>query len=59
MLLTPHPAAPSPPTGQTVLQYFSLDGVSLSAYVGYNSLFFLAYGTLAYLALSFVKHQKR
>ena len=60
-LLTPVPSArlPPAPPGQTVLQYFSLDGVSLSAYVGYNSLFFLVYGLLAYLALSFIRHQKR
>ncbi len=48
-----------PADGQTVLQYYSLDGVDKGSYIGYNTLFFLAFGVLAYLVLSFVKHQKR
>jgi hypothetical protein len=45
--------------GQSVLDYFGLDGVDKGRYIGYDSLFFLAFGVLAYLVLSYVKHQKR
>ena len=42
-----------------MLQYFGLDGTSTSDYIGYLSLFFFVYLGLAYLALSYIKHQKR
>ena len=45
--------------GQTVLAYFGLDGISKTAYVGFNSLFFLVYFTLAYLALSHINWGRR
>lgn len=45
--------------GATVLQYFSLDYVNASHYITYLSLFFFAYLTLAYLAMSCLQHQKR
>jgi ATP-binding cassette, subfamily G (WHITE), member 2 len=45
--------------GQTVLQYFGLSHVDKWSYIGYDSLFFVAYGILAYLALSYIKHEKR
>ncbi len=48
-----------PADGQTVLEYYGLDGVDKRTYIGYNALFFLAFVLLAYLVLSFVKHQKR
>ncbi len=43
----------------TVLQYFKLDHVNKNAYIGYDVLFFFGYSILAYLALSFVRHDKR
>lgn len=43
----------------TVLEYFSLDGVSKWAFLGYESLFFLLFFGLAYLALRFVNFAKR
>ena len=46
-------------TTLTVLEFFSLDGVSKWAFLGYESLFFLAFFTLAYLALRFVNFTKR
>ncbi len=36
-----------------------LENVSIAANVGYLSLFFFTFFALAYLALSFVRHQKR
>jgi hypothetical protein len=43
----------------TVLEYFSLDGVSKWAYLGYESLFFVGFFVLAFLALRFVNFTKR
>lgn len=44
---------------QTILEYYSLSGVDKWAYVGYLSLFWIVFATLALLALTFVHHQKR
>ena len=45
--------------GQTVLTYFGLSNVNKSAYIGYDSLFFLVYFILAFLALSFIRWENR
>ena len=45
--------------GQSVLQYFGLAQVNKFSYVGYDALFFVAFGVLAYLALSYIRHDKR
>lgn len=39
--------------------YYDLDGVGAWAFLGFSSLFFLAFFGVAYLALAFVRHQKR
>ena len=46
-------------TTQTVLEYFSLEDVSKWAFLGYESLFFVGFFGLAYLALRFVNFTKR
>jgi len=43
----------------SVLEYFSLDGVSKWAYLGYESLFFVAFFGFSFLALRFVNFTKR
>ena len=41
------------------LEYFSLDGINKWAYVGYESLFFVAFFFAAWAALQFVRWDKR
>ncbi|KAK9804705.1 hypothetical protein WJX72_000974 [[Myrmecia] bisecta] len=45
--------------GREVLEFYNLDGRSRWALLGYESLFFIAFFTLAWLALAFKRHQKR
>ncbi|KAG2427597.1 hypothetical protein HXX76_012251 [Chlamydomonas incerta] len=44
---------------QTILQYYGLAGADKWAYIGYLSLFWIVFATLALLALTYVRHQKR
>ncbi len=50
---------PETNTTQTVLEYFSLDGVDKWAFLGYESLFFVGFFGLAFLALRFVNFTNR
>ena len=45
--------------GQPILEYYSLSEDLLWAFLGYSSLFFLGFLFVAWLALSFLRHQKR
>ncbi|EFJ42159.1 hypothetical protein VOLCADRAFT_107413 [Volvox carteri f. nagariensis] len=45
--------------GKTILEYYGLLGADKWTYVGYLSLFWIVFATLALLALTFVRHQKR
>ncbi|KXZ54635.1 hypothetical protein GPECTOR_4g700 [Gonium pectorale] len=45
--------------GQTVLQYYSLDGTDEWAYIGYTSLFFLFFYICTALVLTFKQYQLR
>jgi len=45
--------------GSTVLQYYSLDGINMWDFTGFNAIFFIVFGALALLCLSYVQHQKR
>ena len=47
--------------GEDILAYYSLDGISEWAFLGYEALSFLAYAGIAYLGLVFTLrlHQKR
>lgn len=44
---------------EEILTYFSLENVSMWAYVGYEALFVLFFMGLCWLALTAVRHQKR
>ena len=43
----------------SVLSYWSLDGVSMWTWLGYEFIFVVGFTTIAYLALRFFKHGKR
>ena len=45
--------------GEEVLEYFSLNNVSMWAYVGYEALFVIFFLVLCWLALTLMRHQKR
>ena len=45
--------------GQPILDYYSLPEDLMWAYIGYTSLYFAVFLLLAWLALSFLRHQKR
>ncbi|KXZ50089.1 hypothetical protein GPECTOR_18g66 [Gonium pectorale] len=45
--------------GQTLLQYYGLEGGDKWAYVGYLAIFWIVFAGLALAALTFVRHQKR
>ncbi len=45
--------------GVSILQYYGLEGADKWAYVGYLSLFWIVFATLALAALTYVRHQKR
>lgn len=45
--------------GVTILEYYGLKGEDKWAYIGYLSLFWVVFTSLAWLTLSFVRHQKR
>ena len=45
--------------GNNVLEYYSLGGSDEWAYVGYSALFFIAFLSIAWAGLTFVKFQKR
>ena len=46
-------------SGVSLLKEYDLDGKSEWAYVGYLVVFFLAFFTMAFLALKHVNHSKR
>ncbi|PNH05918.1 ABC transporter G family member 18 [Tetrabaena socialis] len=43
----------------TILEYYSLKGEDKWAYIGYLSIFWIVFASLALLALTYVRHQKR
>lgn len=42
-----------------MLSYYSLDGVSMWAWLGLEAVFFLFFCLAAYLALSYMRHVRR
>ena len=45
--------------GSPILEYYSLGSDLMWAFVGYSALFFLFFVGLAWVALSFLRHQRR
>ena len=45
--------------GEEILEYFSLNNVSMWAYVAYEALFVIFFLIVCWLALSLMRHQKR
>ena len=45
--------------GQPVLEYYSISEDLMWAYIGYSSLFSATFLLVAWLALSYLQHQKR
>ena len=47
------------PNGQPILEYYSLSEHLMWPYVGYSSVSFAVFLVIAWLSLSFMRHQKR
>ena len=45
--------------GMTVLQYYSLDGINMWAWLGIECIFVVVFFVLAFLALTYVRHVRR
>jgi hypothetical protein len=45
--------------GQPVLEFYSVDGQSAWANLGYQSIFFFFFAALSYIVLKYVRHDKR
>lgn len=45
--------------GQTVLEYYSLDGINKWAWLGFEIIFFFVFFLLTFLALTYIRWQKR
>lgn len=57
----PHsrPSSCPPPSGSTVLNYYSLGEVDKWTYMGYLALFFIVFFLLALITMTFKKYQSR